>query len=701
MNASDIPEETAVGSRGGPMVSPLLARKSVLIGMLTSGFLAVNAAQSSAVAAGTVKPIAATQPSYALKWTPSTAYVRGQQVISPNNDVVSAKLAHTSSPTYDSDSMKWTLSSTYTKKGSLVLNVLDFGSAGDGVMDDTATIQAALDSGAGRSVYFPPGTYAFSTIYPKSGSLLYGLRGATVLAPIGNNSVNMARVRLDSVDGVTLRDFTIGETAVVGRSGVHGCISGIDSTAILVQNVEVTASSATGMHFIHCKDVVVDGCHIHHTKADGIHFQRGSTDCRVSNSLIEHVDDDSIGFVSHGFDTYGYARNLTVTNCVLGRQTPGMPGSGVALIGILGATISNNIITDTALSGIRVTEFFGSGEGDAIGGNIAITGNTILNSGLYSGSVSGVVTDGVSVFNQRNVLISGNLIDKTTHDGISICQSGINVTVSDNVITRAAGRGIMVASMVRAGNYLRLWTEPLLTDGFSLDYVNMHEVVIQDNVVRGSGTDGIYLMGSAARYLDECRIIGNSIYNANSSAQREFTSGMNLVFARRSVVSGNYVGQSSGELTPWNFANHIDVVVTSNIPVSIPGQRTAVGSCSHDGGTALPNSGTFAQGDVVWNTNPQPGSPLLWACSAAGTMGSLNGGATTGTIAKGSSALLVSSSTGLSSGAILSIAGLTSRRSVIEVAGLVITLDAVADASVTNAGVSYSPGRFCAAANLL
>jgi hypothetical protein len=43
-----------------------------------------------------------------------------------------------------------------------VISVKDFGAVGDGVADDTAEIQAALDAGAGKCVYLPPGTYKTS-----------------------------------------------------------------------------------------------------------------------------------------------------------------------------------------------------------------------------------------------------------------------------------------------------------------------------------------------------------------------------------------------------------------------------------------------------------------------------------------------------------------------------------------------------------
>jgi Head domain of trimeric autotransporter adhesin len=98
---------------------PMLGRKAVLIGMLTSGFVISNAAQSSdAFAGGTSKSIPTTRPTDAPRWTPITSYVLGQQVVSPNNDVVSATVAHNSSAAYDSDTLKWALSSTYVQAAS-------------------------------------------------------------------------------------------------------------------------------------------------------------------------------------------------------------------------------------------------------------------------------------------------------------------------------------------------------------------------------------------------------------------------------------------------------------------------------------------------------------------------------------------------------------------------------------------------------
>lgn len=118
-NSSRQDDAKVVGS-SRPEGPPLLGRKSVLVGMLTSGYVIANAAKPSTAAAGTVKPIpiTGTQPTYTPKWTPFTAYALGMQVVNPNNDVVSAKVAHRSSAAYATDSAKWTHSSTFACKAT-------------------------------------------------------------------------------------------------------------------------------------------------------------------------------------------------------------------------------------------------------------------------------------------------------------------------------------------------------------------------------------------------------------------------------------------------------------------------------------------------------------------------------------------------------------------------------------------------------
>jgi hypothetical protein len=74
--------------------------------------------------------------------------------------IVATKLSHTGPGT-------GAVARTVASKLSEVVSVMDFGAVGNGVADDTAAIQAAIDSVAGPlTVFLPPGTYLItSTIY--------------------------------------------------------------------------------------------------------------------------------------------------------------------------------------------------------------------------------------------------------------------------------------------------------------------------------------------------------------------------------------------------------------------------------------------------------------------------------------------------------------------------------------------------------
>jgi hypothetical protein len=57
------------------------------------------------------------------------------------------------------------------------VSVKDFGAVGDGVVDDTVAIKAAIAANQGKRIYFPPGTYRFSGNDPEylgDGTIVFG-----------------------------------------------------------------------------------------------------------------------------------------------------------------------------------------------------------------------------------------------------------------------------------------------------------------------------------------------------------------------------------------------------------------------------------------------------------------------------------------------------------------------------------------------
>lgn len=116
-------------------------------------------------------------------------------------------------------------------------------------------------------------------------------------------------------------------------------------------------------------------------------------------------------------------------------------------------------------------------------------------------------------------------------------------------------------------------------------------------------------------------------------------------------------------------------------------------------GTAAPTAGTWAVGRRVINAVPTVGQPKAWICTVEGTMGTLSG--VTGSITSGTAALTVNTTTGLTVGNYITIAGVTGTKKIIAiVADLVVTLDSNADATVSDAAVAYSNGTWVSEGNL-
>jgi len=93
----------------------------------------------------------------------------------------------------------------YAKEVPVVTNIKGYGAIGDGITDDTAAIQAAVN--AGHFIYFPPGEYKVtSPITVGSERILAGAGLNTIITASGSVDVVF---HLNSVRRVTIRDMFI------------------------------------------------------------------------------------------------------------------------------------------------------------------------------------------------------------------------------------------------------------------------------------------------------------------------------------------------------------------------------------------------------------------------------------------------------------------------------------------------------------
>lgn len=240
-----------------------------------------------------------------------------------------------------------------------------FGAVGDGIADDTAAVQAALNSDKGI-VVIKAGTYNVkSTLSITNNVCVY----------MANNAILKATADMDSVISIDNTNVPDGPTAL--SSYVHFSINGgqIDGNGKAKYGIKATQyhrSSVKGMsifgfttHGIHCKDKYAE---------TGAYFTGENL------TIIGNNSDNSIGIYAPGNDEEW--NKVSVINCKLGFQCG-----------------ANQIITDCTTW--RTSEdYYSESYGILIGGDNCLISNFTCDSTNYfmniGPSVNAVVINGLN-----------------------------------------------------------------------------------------------------------------------------------------------------------------------------------------------------------------------------------------------------------------------------------------------------------------
>lgn len=125
---------------------------------------------------------------------------------------------------------------TYSMIVGAPINVMDYGATGNGSTDDTAAIQAAINTGA-KSIYFPQGTYLISSTLSITGSQQNffgdgGFKSSPIIKAVTNTfpiitasgpTVNTAQ------DSLTFKNLTL-------QGGTYGFLSNVAYSGTTVAN---------------------------------------------------------------------------------------------------------------------------------------------------------------------------------------------------------------------------------------------------------------------------------------------------------------------------------------------------------------------------------------------------------------------------------------------------------------------------------
>jgi hypothetical protein len=305
------------------------------------------------------------------------------------------------------------VSRTVTGKLGELVSVKDFGAVGDGIVNDTAAIQAAATAASTRkaSLFFPEGTYAiYSTV--SVGANCSGLLGSghgSKLVAAGGGFSNYSPLFFfnNNSSGLTIRDLKIKIPA-----STHPLIQGIQlqsCSGAFVSNLIFEEAGYTGVYLAACQNVTVSDCLFASTASRGVRVEPVG----VTNS-----------------------NRITIRNVNIVDYCPSMP------ISIIGG--EGHLVT-----GCKATRYATT--------NFGISFKNVSNSQIINNYIITDTTEGINCEDCSSIKIQGNQVECLpghTDMGISIFgnTSGITrCTVIGNTVKNSGGAGIGVASTPTTG----------------------------------------------------------------------------------------------------------------------------------------------------------------------------------------------------------------------------------------------------------
>jgi len=426
------------------------------------------------------------------------------------------------------------------------VNVLDFGAVGDGVTNDTAAIQAAINSLSNDStLVFPFGVYKINqVIFNGISRIAVTAYGARFLLT-GNSAGFLVKGVCDNIDvlgGIIVGDGVNrdADTSTLQIGWSFGNEAGANVQAIRVHDVYATEcnvgfkfAAGTGVGSGPCLNVKVSNCHAQNSVGIVGGAGYGFSFSQASGSSI--VESSAVNCQRHGI-YFSEGRNYTASNCVLKdhRSTvfSGAYRVAFSISRSRNVTVSNCVFDNCYDGSLEIDSDTQGTAPDNVLDGVVVTGCAFYNSKLADIRIG---TDPVVDANVANIIVSNCVMVRGNNIVSSILvESGNQVKVTDCLIRgygSASSRAIAIDAIGGASYTDNV--EIVRNSIFNWDY-------------------GIQIASALQTGTTSVRILNN--YITATTAELEFigsediTTNNNLIYNRSNGTNSNRSYTSSGSL---------------------------------------------------------------------------------------------------------------------------------------------------------
>ncbi len=360
-------------------------------------------------------------------------------------------------------------------------NVKTFGAVGDGLTNDTAAIQAAINDTTFGLIYFPPGIYN-----------------------CGNLTINRSRIILEG-QGATISWTGTGTPASRIYVGIQLLVSvqDVEIRHLRFQGDGVAANGHGGVYWLNA--VTVDNLHVHHCSfasvVNGISGLRTASGVWGPVKIADNEFNIGIGTGTGQGDFIYLENNLASAREVRieGNRFKDATSHDVRLVKLYGATVVGNQSethrASTATLAVNAALSFSGCR------QLTVESNQVFSS--HDGSIEVTLAAGETC---RNVSVLGNVIDSPGNNVEDIVIGATNpatvgtpslIEIQSNQVYKS-GRDV---ACVRVNSGLRVSVKD---NAFTLDALTTAVGAIW---LRGDGETA-----GTADYTDEVEVLDNQIY---------------------------------------------------------------------------------------------------------------------------------------------------------------------------------------------